>query len=79
MHNFKSGNVLKKVNFAYKYSYKEMSEPKHFQVTFRIYQLNLDIDNDYVYKKYWNKYENHFIEKMSKKEKSNQYVTFRKQ
>ena len=70
---------MKKVNFSYKYSYKEMWEPKHFQVAFRIYKLNLDIDNDYVYKKYWNKYENHFIEKMSKKEKSNQYVTFRKQ
>lgn len=63
IHNFKSGNVLKKVNFVYKYSYNEMREPKHFQVTFRMYQLNLNINNDYVYRKYWDKYDDHFIEK----------------
>lgn len=63
IHTFKSGNVLKKANFVYKYSYNEMREPKHFQVTFRMYQLNLNIDNDYVYRKYWDKYDDHFIEK----------------
>ncbi len=63
IHNFRSGNVLKKANFVYKYSYNEMREPKHFLVTFRMYQLNLNIDSDYIYRKYWNKYEDHFIEK----------------
>lgn len=67
IHNFRSGNVLKKANFVYKYSYKEMWEPKNLLVTFRMYQLNLNIDDDYIYGKYWNKYDDHFIEKDVKK------------
>lgn len=62
IHNFRSDNDLKKANFVHKYSYNEMREPKHFLVTFRMYQLNLNVGNDYIYKKYWNKYDDHFIE-----------------
>ena len=32
-------------------------------VTFRMYQLNLDGGDGRVYRGYWEKYPNHFIEK----------------
>ena len=37
---------------------------KDFFVTFRMYQLNFDGHDDFVYKKYWDMYENHFVEKI---------------
>lgn len=44
----------------YKYSYKELWQPKNYEVTFRMYQLNFDgIDRTYM--EYWDKYP-HFIE-----------------
>ena len=46
----------------YKYSYTEQWQPKNFSVTFRMYQLNFDGQNDRVYKKYWDTYGTHFVE-----------------
>ena len=44
----------------YKYSYKELWQPKNYEVTFRMYQLNFDgIARTYM--EYWDKYP-HFIE-----------------
>ena len=44
----------------YKYSYKELWQPKNYEVTFRMCQLNFDgIDRTYM--EYWDKYP-HFIE-----------------
>lgn len=60
--NPRSGNVMKKVGMKYCYSYEEQWQPKNFPVIFRMYQLNLDGREDRVYRKYWNMYENHFIE-----------------
>ncbi len=62
VNNPRSGNVMKKIGMAYKYSYKEQWQPKDFLVTFRMYQLNFDTDDDFVYKKYWNQSTVHFIE-----------------
>ena len=45
----------------YRYSYKELWQPKNILVTFRMYQLNLDGQEERVYRKYWDKYP-HFIE-----------------
>lgn len=59
--NIASGKVLKKLGLKYRYSYKELWKPKDFMVTFRMYQLNINKDQDYVYTKYWNLYE-HIIE-----------------
>lgn len=59
-----SGNVMKKVGMKYCYSYEELWQPKGFFVTFRMYQLNFDGHDDFVYKKYWDMYENHFVEKI---------------
>lgn len=60
--NPRSGNVMKKVGMKYCYSYEEQWQPKDFPVIFRMYQLNLDGNTDFVYKKYWNESENHFVE-----------------
>lgn len=60
--NPRSGNVMKKVGMKYCYSYEEQWQPKNFPVIFRMYQLNFDGNTDFVYRKYWNESENHFIE-----------------
>lgn len=60
--NSRSGAVMKQIGMSYKYSYEEQWQPKDILVTFRLYQLNLDGQENRVYKKYWDKYANHFIE-----------------
>ena len=61
--NTRRGGVMKQLGMSYKYSYKEQWQPKDILVTFRMYQLNFDGQDDRVYKKYWDNYEVHFIEK----------------
>ena len=61
--NPRSGNVMKKLGMKYCYSYEEQWQPKNFPVIFRMYQLNFDGNDDFVYKKYWNIYHNSFVEK----------------
>lgn len=63
IHNPRSGEVMKKLRMEYKYSYVELWQPKNIPVTFRLYQLNLD-NQDRTYMKYWNKYNQHFIEEL---------------
>ncbi len=60
--NPKSGNVMRKVGMTYCYSYEELWQPKNFPVIFRMYQLNLNTNKDFVYRKYWDESDNHFIE-----------------
>ena len=48
----------------YQYSYEELWQPKNFPVVFRMYQLNLDGNEDRVFKKYWEQYPNHFVESL---------------
>ena len=59
-----SGRVMEKIGMIYQYSYEEQWQTKDILVIFRMYQLNFDGDQDRVYKKYWNKYPVHFIEKL---------------
>ena len=61
--NPRSGQVMKQLGMHYQYSYEELWQPKNILVTFRMYQINLDGQNDRIYKEYWNKYPKHFIEK----------------
>jgi RimJ/RimL family protein N-acetyltransferase len=63
--NPRSGNVMQKVGMTYCYSYEEPWQPKDFPVIFRMYQLIFNGNNHFVYKKYWNMYSHHFIEKLS--------------
>ena len=53
---------MKNLGMIYQYSYEEQWQPKNIPVTFRMYQLNFDGENDRVYKKYWEQYPVHFIE-----------------
>lgn len=62
--NPRSGNVMRKVGMSYRYSYEEQWQPKNFPVIFRMYQLNFDGNDDFVYQKYWNESDNHFIEQL---------------
>lgn len=59
--NPSSGKVMEKIGMTYQYSYKEQWQPKDFPVIFRMYQLNFD-DSDRVYREYWDKYPEHFVE-----------------
>lgn len=61
--NTRSGGVMKNVGMKYCYTYKEIWQPKNILVTFRMYQLNFDNNKNRVYKEYWDKYPEHFIEK----------------
>lgn len=63
VHNPRSGSVMKQLGMSYKYSYEEQWQPKDILVTFRMYQLNFDGQNERVYNEYWNTYPVHFIEK----------------
>ena len=62
INNPKSGEVMKRIGMSYKYSYEELWQPKNYPVVFRMYQLNFDCDSKRTYKKYWDMYENHFVE-----------------
>lgn len=61
--NSRSGKVMRRLGMNYQYSYEEYWQPKDILTTFRMYQLNFDGQNERVYKKYWDKYSVHFIEK----------------
>lgn len=64
VNNPRSGKVMQAIGMKYQYSYEEYWQPKLYLVTFRMYQLNFDDQQDRVYKKYWNKYPVHFIEEI---------------
>ena len=53
---------MRNIGMKYQYSYEEQWQPKNIPVVFRMYQLNFDNNYEFVYKEYWNKYKNHFIE-----------------
>lgn len=62
IHNPRSGSVMRRLGMRYQYSYEEKWQPKDILVTFRLYQLNLDGQEDRVYKKYWDHSRVHFVE-----------------
>lgn len=62
--NLSSGGVMIRLGMRYCYSYEEQWLPKNFPVIFRLYQLNFDGKADFVYRKYWNISDNHFVEQL---------------
>lgn len=62
INNPRSGKVMQQVGMKYCYSYEECVQPKNTLVTFRMYQLNFEKDSSFINKKFWNMYDNHFIE-----------------
>ena len=63
--NVRSGQVMKRLGMTYQYSYEEQWQPKNFPVIFRMYQLNLNGDKDFVYRKYWEASRVRFVEDIS--------------
>lgn len=61
--NPRSGRVMARLGMTYRYSYQEQWQPKNIPVIFRLYQLNLDGQQDRVYPKYWDHSAVHFLEK----------------
>lgn len=61
-----SGNLnaptCRRIGMRYRYTYRELVQPKNQLVTFRLYQLNLDGREERVYQKYWNASAVHFVE-----------------
>ena len=62
INNPRSGAIMEKLGMSYCYSYIEQWQPKDISVTFRMYQLNFDKNDESVYMEYYNKYPEHFIE-----------------
>lgn len=60
--NPRSGAVMKNIGMTYKYSYEEQWQPKDILVTFRMFQLNFDGQNDRIYREYWDRYPVHYVE-----------------
>lgn len=62
VNNPRSGNVMKRLGMQYRYSYEEQWMPKNIPVTFRMYQRNLDGNEDRIYWEYWKRSAKHFVE-----------------
>lgn len=62
VNNPRSGNVMIKLGMHYCYSYVEQWMPKDISVTFRMYQLNFDGQQERVFQKYRQQSPRHFIE-----------------
>lgn len=60
--NPRSGGVMQRIGMKYCYSYEEQWMPKDITVVFRMYQLNLDGQDDRVYRGYWEQFPVHFVE-----------------
>lgn len=63
VNNPRSGAVMKRLGMTYRYSYEEQWQPKDIPVIFRMYQLNFNEGDTFVYDEYWNRSENRFIER----------------
>lgn len=64
INNPRSGGVMRALGMRYQYTYREQWQPKNLPVTFRLYQLNLDGNGERVYWTYWERYADHYIEKI---------------
>lgn len=60
--NPKSGAVMRRLGMRYRYTYQERWQPKDRLVYFRMYQLNLDGQEERCYRGYWDRYPVHFVE-----------------
>lgn len=60
--NPRSGDVMKRLGMRYQYSYEELWQPKNQRVIFRLYQINLDGQDDRVYRAYWDRAQVRWVE-----------------
>lgn len=59
--NPRSGRVMAACGFMYRYSYRELWQPKNYEVVFRMYQLDLEPDVP-TYQGYWEKWPDHWVD-----------------
>ena len=64
VNNPASGCVMRPLGMRYRYSYEERWMPKDLLVTFRMYQLNLDGNDERVYRTYWDAAKVRFVERL---------------
>ena len=60
--NPRSGGVMQNIGMTYRYTYQELWQPKNFPVLFRMYQRNLDGQEDRVYRAYWEQASLRYVE-----------------
>ncbi|HPZ15810.1 MAG TPA: GNAT family N-acetyltransferase [Sphaerochaeta sp.] len=60
--NAASGRVMQKLGMSYRYTYRELWQPKGLPVTFRMYQLNLDGNSGRTYEGYRQRYPENVVE-----------------
>ena len=68
VNNPASGEVMRNIGMRYRCTYGEQWQPKDIPVFFRIYQLNFD-GSDFVYRKYWDMYDERFVDERFDDEK----------
>lgn len=61
VNNPASGRVMEKLGMTYRYSYVEQWQPKNLRVTFRLYQLDLNGQEQPAYPGYWNTHSEHWV------------------
>ena len=59
--NPRSGRVMAACGFTYRYSYRELWQPKNYEVVFRMYQLDFAADSP-TYQGYWDKWPDHWVD-----------------
>lgn len=62
--NPRSGQVMQRLGLKYCYSYREQWQPKNISVVFRLYQLNFSAPEAFVYRGYWERYTEHWVEEL---------------
>lgn len=62
VNNPRSGAVMQKIGMKYRYTYEEQWMPKDITVHFRMYQMNFNEKDPWLYRGHWDKYEKHYIE-----------------
>ena len=62
-----SGAVMKTLGMTYRYSYRELWQPKDVSVIFRMYQIDF-VKGDLTYMGYWDRYPEHWVEQPFREE-----------
>ena len=55
-----SGAVMRACGLTYRYSYRELWQPKNYEVTFRMHQVDL-VPGAPEYRGYWERYPRHWV------------------
>ena len=62
VNNPRSGAVMRRLGMRYRYSYREQWQPKNYPVVLRLYQCNLDGQEERVYTRYRERTDCWFVE-----------------